>query len=123
AAIVAVSGIDTQRYVAGHGALGSAKTAMESLVRYFSVELAPKGVRVNGVNPGFIDTDSARMYAEYGGDKTWDARFEKDWVPQVPAGRIGTTQEVADVIAFLCAPESAYILGQTIIVDGGFSLL
>jgi enoyl-[acyl-carrier protein] reductase III len=121
-AIVAVSGIDTARYIAGHGALGSAKAAMEMLVRYFAVELAPQNIRVNGVNPGFIDTDSARMYAEYGG-KSWDARIESDWLPQVPARRIGEVDEVGRVIAFLCSPESSYIYGQTIAVDGGFSLV
>jgi enoyl-[acyl-carrier protein] reductase III len=121
-AIVAISGIDTARYVAGHGALGSAKTAMESLVRYFAVELAPKHVRVNGVNPGFIDTDSARLYAEYGG-QTWESRIANEWLPQVPARRIGEADEVARVIAFLCSSESSYVYGQTILVDGGFSLL
>ena len=121
-AIVAVSGIDTARYVAGHGALGSAKAAMEMLVRYFAVELAPENIRVNGVNPGFIDTDSARMYAAYGG-KSWDARIESDWLPRLPARRIGEANEVARVIAFLCSPESSYIYGQTIAVDGGFSLV
>jgi len=121
-AIVAVSGIDTARYVAGHGALGSAKAAMETMIRYFAVELAPKGVRVNGVNPGFIDTDSARLYAAYGG-KTWDARVESEWLPQVPANRIGTTEEVARLIAFLCSDDASYIYGQTILIDGGFSLL
>jgi enoyl-[acyl-carrier protein] reductase III len=121
-AIVAVSGIDTARYIAGHGALGSAKAAMEMLVRYFAVELAPENIRVNGVNPGFIDTDSARMYAAYGG-KSWDARIESDWLPQLPARRIGEVDEVARVIAFLCSPESSYIYGQTIAVDGGFSLV
>jgi enoyl-[acyl-carrier protein] reductase III len=120
--IVAVSGIDTMRYVAGHGLLGSAKTALESLVRYFAVELAPRGIRVNGVNPGFIDTDSARLYAAYGGG-SWEQRIAAEWIPQVPAGRIGTTREVAELIAFLCSPAASYVYGQTIIVDGGYSLL
>jgi len=120
--IVAVSGLDSYRYLAGHGALGSAKAALEALVRYFAVELAPKGVRVNGVNPGFIDTDSARMYAAYGG-RSWEERVAHEWLPQVPAGRIGTAAEVAELIAFLCSPQAGYIYGQTIVVDGGHSLL
>lgn len=120
--IVAVSGIDTLRYVAGHGVLGSAKAALEMLVRYFAVELAPKGIRVNGVNPGFIDTDSARLYAAYGGG-SWEQRVAADWLPGIPAGRIGATEEVAEVIAFLCSRLASYVYGQTIVVDGGRSLL
>ncbi|MBI2962320.1 MAG: SDR family oxidoreductase [Deltaproteobacteria bacterium] len=120
--VVAVSGIDSIRYMAGHGVLGSAKAAMEMMLRYFAVELAPRGVRVNGVNPGFIDTDSARMYAASGG-KTWDERVATEWLAQVPAGRIGKAEEVAEVIAFLCSPQASYIYGQTILVDGGRSLV
>jgi enoyl-[acyl-carrier protein] reductase III len=120
--IVAVSGIDSRRYLAGHGALGSAKAALETLVRYFAVELAPRGVRVNAVNPGFVDTESARLYAAYGGS-TWEERVRQEWLPQVPAGRLGTPAEIAEVIAFLCSPQAGYVYGQTIGVDGGHSLL
>lgn len=121
-AIVAVSGIDSIRYVSGHGVLGSAKAAMETLIRYFAVELGPKGIRVNGVNPGFIDTDSARMYAEHASGG-WEKQVENEWLPRLPAGRIGRAEEIAEVIAFLCSPEASYILGQTIVVDGGHSLV
>jgi len=61
--IVAVSGFDAIRVIERHGTLGPAKAALETLVRYLAVELAPRGIRVNGVSPGYIDTDSARFYA------------------------------------------------------------
>jgi enoyl-[acyl-carrier protein] reductase III len=117
-AIVAVSGFDTLRVVPGHGTLGAAKAALETLVRYLAVELAPR-IRVNGVNPGFIDTDSARFYA--GAD--YERRFREEWLPQIPAARIGRAEEVAAVIAFLCSEPASYIYGQTVVVDGGRTLV
>lgn len=120
-AIVAVSGFDSMRHIAGHGVLGSAKAAMESLVRSFAVELAPKGIRVNGVNPGYIDTDSARTYAKSTG-ADWDAESGGGWLEAIPAARLGTADEVASVIAFLCSPAASYVYGQTLLVDGGLML-
>jgi enoyl-[acyl-carrier protein] reductase III len=101
--------------------LGSAKAAMESLVRSFAVELAPKGIRVNGVNPGFIETDSARTYAASTG-VDWDLTIERIWLPKIPAARLGSADEVASVIAFLCSPAANYVYGQTLLVDGGLTL-
>ena len=61
--IVAVSGFDAIRVIERHATLGAAKAAMETLVRYMAVEFAPRGLRVNGVSPGYIDTKSAQIYA------------------------------------------------------------
>ena len=61
--IVTVSGIDARRYVPLHGAMAAAKGAAEVLTAYLACELAPRGIRVNGVNPGFVDTDSAASSA------------------------------------------------------------
>lgn len=115
--IVAVSGIDSIRVMDGHGTLGAAKAAMETLVKYLAVELAPR-IRVNGVNPGYVETDSARMYA--GPD--YETRVKAEWSASVPLGRVAEPSEVASVIAFLCSPDASYITGETILVDGGLTL-
>ena len=72
--VVAISGIDSFQAMTGHGVLGSAKAAMESLVRAFALELGPEGITVNGVNPGFIGTDSSRLYVEQGLGSDYEAR-------------------------------------------------
>ena len=117
-AIVAVSGIDTLKAIPSHGTLGAAKAAMETMVRYFATELASKGIRVNGVNTGYVETDSARFYA---GDD-YDRRVREEWIPAIAAARLAAPAEIASVIAFLCSEEASYVYGQTLIVDGGLTL-
>jgi len=99
--------------------LGSNKAAIEAWVRYMAVEFAPRGINVNAVNGGLIDTEScAYFYQNVPGMAPIESVLSK-----IPKGRMGTTQEVADTIAFLLAPESEYITGQTICVDGGLSVI
>ncbi|MER5435801.1 SDR family oxidoreductase [Streptomyces sp. NPDC002588] len=115
--IVAVSGWDSFRALPGHGLLGAAKAAMETIVKYFAVELGSRGITAVGICPGPIDTDSFRFYA---GD-AW-GEYERHWLGMTPSGAYPTPEEVAEVMAFLCSPRSAAINGQTIVVDGGLSL-
>ncbi|WNF00352.1 SDR family oxidoreductase [Streptomyces luomodiensis] len=115
--IVAVSGWDSFRVLPGHGLLGAAKAAMESMVRYFAVELGRQGITAVGICPGPIDTDSFRFYA----GEAWE-EYERQWLSQTPSGAYPEPEEVADVMAFLCSPRSAAINGQTIVVDGGLSV-
>lgn len=118
-AMVAISGMDTIHVIPFHGLLGAAKSAMETITRYLASELAHDGIRVNAVNPGFIDTESTRIYAR-------DAQtFQRivDGVREIaPAKRIGTPDDVAKVVSFLLSDASEYITGQTIHVDGGIQV-
>jgi enoyl-[acyl-carrier protein] reductase III len=99
--------------------LGSNKAAVEAWVRYMAVEFAPLGINVNAVNGGLIDTEScAYFYERVPGMAPMESVLSK-----IPKGRMGTAAEVAETIAFLLAPESEYITGQTIAVDGGLSVI
>ena len=115
--VMAVSGWDSFRALPGHGLLGAAKAAMETIVKYLAIELAREGITAVGVCPGPIDTDSFRYYA---GD-AWDD-YAKQWLAQTPSGAYPTPDEVADVMAYLVSPQATAINGQTIVVDGGLSL-
>jgi enoyl-[acyl-carrier protein] reductase III len=116
--IVAVSGFDVVRVLPGHGILGPAKAAMETLVRYLGVELAPRGIRVNGVSPGFVETDSARFYA----GPEYETRLRDEWISKTPVGRVGRPEDIASVVAFLCSDDARFVCGQTLVVDGGLTL-
>ena len=99
--------------------LGSNKAAIEAWVRYMAVEFAPAGINVNAVNGGLIDTEScAYFYENVPGMEPIESVLSK-----LPKARMGTVQEVADAVAFLLSPESEYITGQTICVDGGLSVI
>lgn len=117
--IVALTSYGSIRTFPTYANLGAAKAAVEAWVRYMAAEFAPRGINVNAVNGGLIDTEScAYFYERVPGMASMDGVLEK-----IPKGRMGTPQEVADTIAFLLAPESEYVTGQTICVDGGLSVI
>ena len=99
-----------------YGAIGVSKAAMESVVRYLAVELAPRGVHVNAVSGGMIDGDTLRRFPQH--------EVLREAVEQrTPFNRLGTAEELADVVVFLCSDRSNLIQGQTLVADGGFSLM
>jgi enoyl-[acyl-carrier protein] reductase III len=118
--IVTVSGFDTVRVLPDHGLLAAAKAALEQLTRYLAVELAPH-TTVNSVVPGYVDTDSARLYAETSVPGGWDAAA-KQWAEATPLGRVATVDEVARIIAFLCGDDAGWLTGQLLVADGGLTL-
>jgi NAD(P)-dependent dehydrogenase (short-subunit alcohol dehydrogenase family) len=91
----------------------ASKAAALSLTRSAAVETATSGIRVNGIAPGPIDTE---MFAR--SREAWDG--DDPWTPLLPMGRIGTTTEVADTVAWLFSADSTYITGNVVAVDGGF---
>jgi enoyl-[acyl-carrier protein] reductase III len=111
--VVAISSQGASRFIPAYGALGPAKAALEGLVRQLACELAPRGVRVNAVRAGLVDNDVLRRFPDGMRDAV---------VRRTPMGRLGRPEEVAAVAEFLLGPEAAWIVGQVIEVDGGFSL-
>lgn len=115
--IVAVSSYGSIRAFASYAALGSYKAAVESFVRFMAVEFAPYGINVNGVNGGLIDSDSLEYFYSVPGMAPMDSVLQK-----IPLQRPGTVDDMANAIEFLLSSRSAYITGQTLVVDGGMTV-
>jgi NAD(P)-dependent dehydrogenase (short-subunit alcohol dehydrogenase family) len=93
-----------------------AKAGLNQMVRYYAVTLGPKGIRVNSVSPGTILKEEAQEF--YLQNEQLHNLYKK----VIPLGRMGTSEEIANVVAFLCSPSASFITGQDIVVDGGLSL-
>ena len=114
--IVAITSLGSARVLDNYAVVGTSKAALESLVRYLAVELAPRGIRVNAVSAGLVETGALEffpnredMLAYYRG--------------RTPAGRLVEPRDVAEVVCFLASAEAEMIRGQAVVVDGGYSIV
>jgi enoyl-[acyl-carrier protein] reductase III len=112
--IVALSSLGASRVLEDYALVGTSKAALEALVRYLAVELGPRGIRVNAVSGGVVETGALEHFPNREAMLEIGARN--------PAGRIVTPEDVAGAVLFLCGPDAEMIRGQVLVVDGGFSL-
>lgn len=99
----------------GAGAYATAKGALITFTKALAKELAPHGIRVNGISPGVIDTPFHEVFST--------PEMMKNFVNAIPMGRVGTSAECAQVIAFLASDAASYVTGETIEVNGGQLML
>jgi enoyl-[acyl-carrier protein] reductase III len=114
--IVAVSSLGSQRVLQNYVLVGTSKAALESVVRYLAVELAPSGIRVNAVSAGVVETGALEHFPNKEQMLSWSLK-------RTPAGRLVEPDDVAGAVTFLCSPEAEMVRGVTLVVDGGYSLL
>lgn len=115
-AIVSLSSLGAMRYLPNYTTVGVSKAAVEALTRYLAVELAPYNIRVNAVSGGAVDTDALTHFPNR--DELIDEAKRR-----TPAGKMVEANDLANAAVFLLSDEASMIRGQTIIVDGGISLL
>jgi enoyl-[acyl-carrier protein] reductase III len=114
--IVNITSLGSQRVLPEYVVVGASKAALEAVTRYMGVEFRPSNIVVNAVSGGVVDTDALKHFPS--GDAMLAEGERKS-----PAGRVVTSDDIAGVVSFLCSPEASMIVGQVIIVDGGYSVV
>jgi enoyl-[acyl-carrier protein] reductase III len=113
--IIAMSSLGSQRAMPHYGFIGASKAALEALVRALAQELGPRGIRVNTVSAGVVDTDALSHFPNR-------EEVLANYAARSPAGPTLTPEDVANAVYLLCLPEAAMINGHTLVVDGGFAI-
>ena len=112
-AIVNISSVSSIMAIPGQSVYSATKGAVNALTATLAKELAPYGIRVNAVAPGFVETEMLDHIP---------AEQKEGYLKAVPMGRFAAPSEVADAVCTLCQPELSYLTGQTLVLDGGLSL-
>jgi len=113
--IVAISSIGAVRAIPNYTVVGASKGALESLVRHLAVELGPRGITVNTVSAGVVETDALSKFPNR-------EEIVAAAMARTPLGRLTTPGDVADLVLFLCSDLATMIHGQTLVVDGGYAI-
>ncbi len=113
--IIAMSSLGAARAMPDYGFIGASKAALEALVRALAQELGPRGIRVNTVSAGVVDTDALTHFPNR-------EELLANFAHRTPAGPVLTPADVAGAVYLLCLPEAAMINGHTLVVDGGFCI-
>lgn len=116
--MVAITSPGAERVMPDYIAVGASKAALNALVRYLAVELAPKNISVNAIAPGIVETNALRHFSFMRKENVIPRA-----VANTPAGRLVTPRDVALLAAFLCSPDAEMIRGQVIVLDGGYTLM
>ena len=115
ASVIFCSSVIEQRALPGMSVYTASKGALTALARTLAVELAPRGIRVNVISPGAIDTPA---FTKQGLPPEVLDGLKADLIRRIPLGRIGTDAEIARAVAFLVSPAASYITGANLVVDG-----
>jgi enoyl-[acyl-carrier protein] reductase III len=115
ASIIALSSLGARFALPDYGFIGASKAALESLVRTLAMELGPRGIRVNAVSAAAVDTDALKAFAQR-------EQMLAEFRTRAALGPAILPEHVAGAVFLLCLPEAAMITGQTLVVDGGFSI-
>jgi enoyl-[acyl-carrier protein] reductase III len=114
--IIAISSLGSTRVLEDYILVGTSKAAIEALVRYLAVELAPRDIRVNAVSAGLVETGALEHFPKR---ETMLFYYRE----RTPAGRLVEPRDVAGAVCFLASPEASMVRGQTLVVDGGYSIV
>jgi len=114
--IVNITSLGSARVLPEYVVIGASKAALEAVTRYMGVEFAADNIIVNAVSGGVVETDALRHFPR-------GAQMLSQGLEGTPAGRIITPEDIAGVVAFLCGDDASMIVGQVIVVDGGYSIV
>jgi enoyl-[acyl-carrier protein] reductase III len=114
--IIGISSFGSRRVLPEYSLVGVSKAAIEALIRYLAVELIPYGIVCNAVSPGVVETEALDFFPS-------KDEILVEGLKRTPAGRFVTPEEVARVVAWLCTDDARLIVGQTIVVDGGYEIM